>query len=110
MHHSPERMHSPRAARRTVRGSGYLDAQLRLGTAQQTRIGGEQSQAAGQQHDLAIEELDQGLQPLDRRRRLEQGLAARQLDLDDPREQVGEDRRIVGDHEVTTAFRSRSSA
>src|SRR5262245_21622728 len=76
-----------------------------------TRAGGrrwvrrEVPQASAEEQDLALEEADQSLEPLDGRLRFEQRLAARQLDLDDARQQVRQHGRIVRDVEVAAGRR-----
>src|SRR6478609_10424792 len=51
-------------------------------------VGSEQPEPAAQQHDLPVEEADQTLEPVRRRIGLEQRLASRKLDLDDPGQEI----------------------
>src|SRR4029077_4039300 len=61
------------------------------------RVYGEVAQPPLEQDDLAIDEPDELAQARLGRRRLEQLLALGLIDLDDPGQEVGQDRRVVRD-------------
>ena len=63
-------------------------------------VGCEAAHPVAEQEDLAIEQDHELLEPPDGGARLEQALAERQLDLDDARKQVRQDRRVVRDREA----------
>ncbi len=63
-------------------------------------VRGEVPEAQREQLDLPVEEPRELVEPDIRRFRLEQGLAADVLDLDDPGEQIRQRGRIVGDRQA----------
>ncbi len=91
---------SPRGRGRRGRGRSRPQALAPARPTDQPRVGREVAQPTAQQHELALEQRDEALESLDGGVGLEQGLAARQLDLDDAGQQVRQDRGVVRDPEV----------
>ncbi len=75
------------------------------GSAGEPRVGGEQAEAPGKQQELAVEQADQALEAVRGRPRLEERLATWQLDLDDARQEMREDRRVIGDDQIPASGR-----
>src|SRR5262245_37360240 len=68
--------------------------------AERRRARDERPEATAEEHRLAVDQLEEVAEPVVGRRRLEECLATRQLDLDDPGEEVRERRRVIRDDDA----------